>query len=363
MSIQDFAKISDDIKQLLRAYIKPSEAPSSSIEDIYKEIKDNLDSFNKLIRINQVLNFTHINSIIFTKITNERNEIKITAITALNEKQIIIGTTKGKLYIYDLNDNINVSKSSFDSKKHHKTEISNIKAYKNYFISKCQKILIIWKIKTVNGKMQVKTKKEYKSPQELIDVIWKDKSHLYLCHRRGITLMNIKQGYDIKKYELSQEITSFLLLDASDDTFIISCNAPNRLVCFNSKETKSNNYLYTSFRNGLVKSENNIIVAFRDNNNCSFKIIDRLLNIIKEINVSDFNVFSSLVGLNVFYFVFEGTYHNHIINFENSKSNENLNQNNLSEELELSFNKKYSLIVYNYEYKYLGIVEKTQIIN
>ena len=206
MSIQDFAKISDDIKQLLRAYIKPSEAPSSSIEDIYKEIKDNLDSFNKLIRINQVLNFTHINSIIFTKITNETNEIKITAITALNEKQIIIGTTKGKLYIYDLNDNINVSKSSFDSKKHHKTEISNIKAYKNYFISKCQKILIIWKIKTVNGKMQVKTKKEYKSPQELIDVIWKDKSHLYLCYRRGITLMNIKQGYDIMKYELSLRV-------------------------------------------------------------------------------------------------------------------------------------------------------------
>ena len=324
---------------MFRAYIKPSEATSSSIEDIYKEIKDNLDSLNKLIRINQVLNFTNINWIIFTKITNETKEIKITAVTALNEKQIIIGTTKGKLYIYNLIDDINVLRSSFDSKKHHETEISNIKAYKNYFISKCQKKLLTWKIKPVNGKMQVKIKKEYKYPQELIDVIWKDESHVYLCDTRGITLMNIKQGYDTKKYKLSQEITSFLLLDASDDTFIISCKAPNRLVCFNSKDTKSNNYLYTSFRNGLVKSENNIIVAFKDDNNCSFKIIDKLLNIIKEINVSDFNVFSLLVGTNVFYFVFEGTYHNHIINFENSERNENLNQNNISEELDLSFNK------------------------
>ena len=99
MCIQEFQKISYNIKELLRAYIKPSEATSSSIEDIYKEIKDNLDSLNKLIRINQVLNFTNINWIIFTKITNETKEIKITAVTALNEKQIIIGTTKGKLYI------------------------------------------------------------------------------------------------------------------------------------------------------------------------------------------------------------------------------------------------------------------------
>lgn len=361
MSLKDFKDISNEIKELLKAYIKPSQAPSSSIKDIYKEIKDNLDSLNKLIRINKILNFTHINSIIFTKITNETNQIKITAITALNEKQIIIGTTKGKLYIYDLNYVINVPRSSFDSKTHHKTEISIIKAYENYFISKCQKKLIIWKIKTVNGKMQVKTKKEYKNPQELIDVIWKDGSHLYLCHARGITLMNIKQGYDTKKYQLSQEITSFLLLDASDDTFITSCKTPNCLLRFNSKEKKLNNYLYTSFRNGLVKSENNIIVAFKDD--CSFKIIDEFLNIIKEINVSNFNVFSSLVGSNLFYFVFEGTSHNHIINVENSERNENLNQNNISEELELSFNKRYNLIVYNYELKYLGIVEKTPINN
>ena len=367
MCIKDFQIISAKIDELLpvkQKNLRHSDIQNLSIEQIYSNIKNKLVVLKELAQINQELKFENINfsNLTFTDIISENEEI--TAMTALTENQIIIGTIIGKLYIYDLNGDIEASKSSFDSKKQHKTEISNINVYKNYFISKCQQKLIVWKFKIVNEKLQVKTKKVLKYPQEIINVIWKDESHLYLCYKQSITLMNIKQTYPIKTFDLSVQINSCLLIKDSNDTFIISCEVPKCLLQLSSIKKKLNTNLYTSFRNGLMELNNNdIAVAFKDdNNNCSVTIIDKNIEkVIKKIKVSNLEDASLLRESNILYLVSKDNYQ--MIDIDNYESLKNLSQKNLSGKLGICFIKKHILLVYNYESTFLGVVKYKMPIN